>query len=514
MIVWIKKFSCSIGDEKLYIETGSGDADMGPKLPEQPIVMTTIVWFRQDLRTRDNPALTAAAAKGAVAPIFIFDDPTAGSRRRLGGASRWWLHHSLAALREDLGHLALFRGATHNLLPQIINNLGASAIYWNRCYEPHALARDKELKAWFRKRGIEVQTFNGSLLHEPWEVATGNGGPFKVYTPFWRASSAKPVEAPLPAPKLEIEMPAGIGDRLEDWELLPQRPNWAADWPSLWTPGEAGALARFAEFARETLADYQDLRDRPALKATSRLSPHLRWGEISPRQVWARAALEAEVSQKRAGANKFLSEIGWREFSYHLLYHFPTLPEASWRPEFDAYPWRESEQDLQAWRHGLTGYPLVDAGMRELWQTGWMHNRVRMITASFLIKHLRIDWRYGESWFWDTLVDADLANNAAGWQWVAGSGADAAPYFRIFNPTAQAKKLDPTGDYIRRWCPELARLQDEYIHSPFTASPAVLAQAGITLGRTYPAPIVDHDSARRAALIGYDKVRARRAHST
>jgi deoxyribodipyrimidine photo-lyase len=473
--------------------------------------MTTIVWLRQDLRTRDNPALAAAAARGRVLPVFILDDVTPGPQWRLGGASRWWLHHSLLALRDQLGHLPLFGGDPRELLPVIIKQVGASAVYWNRCYEPFAIARDKELKASLQRLGVEVQSFNGSLLHEPWHVATGSGGPFKVFTPYWRASRSRPVAAPLPAPRLKIVKPAALGDRLEDWGLLPANPKWATGWEQLWTPGENGALARFDDFVKNGLAGYRELRERPDLRGTSRLSPHLHWGEISPRQIWARMALESEDSSKRDGASKFLSEIGWREFTHHLLYHFPTLPERNWRPNFDAYPWRNSADDFKAWQRGRTGYPLVDAGMRELWQTGWMHNRVRMITASFLVKHLRIDWRRGETWFWDTLLDANLANNAAGWQWVAGSGADASPYFRIFNPMIQGRKFDPNGDYVRRWCPELARLPNAYIHALFQAEPETLARAGITLGSTYPYPIVDHDHARKAALNGYDKVRVARA---
>jgi deoxyribodipyrimidine photo-lyase len=477
--------------------------------PQSP--MTTIVWLRQDLRTRDNPALAAAAARGAVLPIFILDDVTPGPQWRLGGASRWWLHHSLLALRCDIGQLSLFRGDPCRLLPDIIKKTGVSAIYWNRCYEPFAIARDTELKGSLQRLGVEVQSFNGSLLHEPWQVATGGGGPFKVYTPYWRASRSRPVAAPLPVPKLTLSKSDALGDRLEDWGLLPRNPNWAAGWQHLWTPGESGALTRFDEFAEHALVGYRDLRDRPDLQGTSRLSPHLHWGEISPRQIWARMAIESEVPLKRNGADKFLGEIGWREFAHHLLYHFPTLPERNWRPNFDAYPWRNSADDFKAWQQGRTGYPLVDAGMRELWHTGWMHNRVRMITASFLVKHLRIDWRQGEAWFWDTLLDANLANNAAGWQWVAGSGADASPYFRIFNPMTQGRKFDPNGNYVRRWCPELAQLPNEFIHAPFQAGPEVLAQAGIKLGSTYPLPIVDHGQARGAALSGYDKVRAARA---
>jgi deoxyribodipyrimidine photo-lyase len=465
--------------------------------------MTTIVWFRQDLRLHDNPMLAAAAARGPVVPLFILDDPP---HRALGGAGRWWLHHSLAALQGALGRLTLQRGSPRAVLPALIEATGADAVYWNRCYEPYAIARDTELKALLQARGVAVESFNGSLLHEPWEVTTKSGGPFKVYTPFWRASRALPVAAPAETPKLDIAKSVPAGDRLDQWKLRPKKPDWAAGWDRLWRPGEQGALARLDAFVADALDRYATLRDLPAVKGTSRLSPHLRWGEISPRQIWRRMMLEIDYPQRRDGADKFLSEIGWREFCYHLLYHFPTLPGENWRREFDAYPWREDAAELEAWQRGMTGYPLVDAGMRELWRTGWMPNRVRMIAASFLVKHLRIDWRRGEAWFWDTLVDADLANNAAGWQWVAGSGADASPYFRIFNPVTQGKKFDPAGDYIRRWCPELALLPDGHIHAPFDAPPDVLAEAGVELGRTYPHPIVDHARARAAALEGYRAV--------
>jgi deoxyribodipyrimidine photo-lyase len=469
--------------------------------------MTSIVWFRQDLRRRDNPALTAAATRGPVVPVFILDDITPGLWR-WGGASRWWLHHSLAALQRDLGGLVLYRGDPHTRLPDIAKAHGASAVYWNRCYEPFAVARDAQLKETLHTHGIAAESFNGGLLREPWEIATGSGEPFKVYTPYWRACLRKPVAAPLPAPTLKLDTSAAGGDPLEEWKLLPKHPNWANGWDTLWEPGEAGATKRLDGFVTEGLAQYRNLRDRPDRSNVSRLSPHLHWGEISPRQIWARMSLEAQTMSLRDDIDKFLSELGWREFSHHLLYHCPSLPERNWRKAFDAYPWRSSAADLKAWQRGQTGYPLVDAGMRELWQTGWMHNRVRMIAASFLIKHLRIDWREGEAWFWDTLVDADLANNAASWQWVAGSGADASPYFRIFNPIIQGKKFDPDGSYIRRWCPELARLPNAHIHAPFDAPAAVLADAGVTLGTTYPHPIVDHDDARKQALAGYQTVQA------
>jgi len=475
--------------------------------------MTTIVWFRQDLRIADNPALSAAAARGPVLPLYILDDVNAGSWRP-GGASRWWLHRSLDALSADLGGLVLRRGNAREILPDLVKASGATAVFWNRCYEPYAIARDTAIKADLQKQGVEVQSFNGSLLHEPWDVKTGAGGPFKVYTPFWRACRGRPVDAPLRKPKLDI-VASGQSEKIDDWKLLPTKPNWAKGFEDIWQPGETGARKRLDRFVKSGLAGYATGRDRPDQENISRLSPHLHFGEISPRQLVARMAIESEdraktASTKTASAEKFLAEIGWREFSYHLLYHFPTLPEQNWRDAFDTYPWRDSAADLKAWQRGMTGYPLVDAGMRELWHTGFMHNRVRMVAASFLIKHLRIDWRRGEEWFWDTLLDADLANNAASWQWVAGSGADASPYFRIFNPMMQGEKFDPGGAYVRRWCPELAKLPDDAIHAPFKAKPDVLAKAGVELGRTYPNPIVDHDEARAKALAGYKKVQAER----
>jgi deoxyribodipyrimidine photo-lyase len=468
--------------------------------------MTTIVWLRQDLRLRDNPALAAAASRGSVLPVYILDDIAPG-RWRMGAASRWWLHHSLAALAEDLGDLVLVRGNPRTIVPALVKATHASAVYWNRSYEPFAISRDKALKVQLSADGIEVESFNASLLHEPWELATRDRAPFRVFSPFWRASSAQAVAAPVRAPsRLNIVRADFARDHLNDWELLPRNPDWASKWHNWWRPGEAGALARFDEFVAAGLADYAQRRDRPDLGASSSLSPHLHFGEISPRQIWAR--LSIEQPDKRAGINKFLSELGWREFAHHLLFHFPKLPDENWRDAFDGYPWLNRKADLEAWQKGRTGYPFVDAGLRQLWQIGWMHNRVRMVAASFLVKHLRVDWRLGEAWFWDTLVDADLANNAAGWQWVAGSGADAAPYFRIFNPIIQGQKFDPEGDYVRRWCPELAQLPPEHIHAPFNAPADLLARCGIRLGTTYPYPIVGHDEARRAALAGYQQIRA------
>ena len=467
--------------------------------------MTTLLWFRQDLRLRDNPALAAAAARGRVVPVFILDETD--KRWRPGAASLWWLHHSLEALRAELGALSLYRGDPETLLPKLVAEANATAVVWNRCYEPHAIKRDTAIRERLKQHGIAAESFNAALLIEPWDIKTGGGGPYKVFTPYWRAAQARGFAAPVRKPKKIDAQQLASSERLDDWKLLPVKPDWAKGFAELWTPGEQGALDRFEQFIAEDLATYGELRDRPDKNATSRLSPHLRFGEISPRQIYARLAAHQDDKSKSAGIARFMSEIGWREFAHHLLYHFPTLPDSNWRDAFDAYPWRTSKADLKAWQRGHTGYPLVDAGMRELWATGFMHNRVRMIAASFLIKHLRLDWRLGEEWFWDTLVDADLANNAAGWQWVAGSGADASPYFRIFNPVAQGEKFDPNGDYVRRWCPELSKLPDKFIHAPWRADEDTLKAAGIMLGKTYPKPIVDHDEARKAALEGYQKVR-------
>jgi deoxyribodipyrimidine photo-lyase len=418
------------------------------------------------------------------------------------------LHHSLEKLSASLGGMLLLRGDPTRLLPELARRAGARGVYWNRCYEPHARRRDQELKTALSAQGLEVASFNASLLFEPWEIRTGSGGAFRVYTPFWRACLKAPAVAPRAAPRYKLSS-IEAGDALASWKLRPASPNWAAAFDGKWQPGETGAKDRLGAFLKKGLSGYAEFRDHPDLPHVSRLSPHLHFGEISPRQI--RAALERHVAahpRLRADADKFLAELGWREFSYHLLYHFPHLPEGNWRPAFDAYPWLSNPEHVAAWQAGRTGYPLVDAGMRELWSTGYIHNRVRMVAASFLVKHLRIDWRQGESWFWDTLVDADLANNAASWQWVAGSGADAAPYFRIFNPMQQGRRFDPEGAYVRRWCPEIARLPSEFIHAPFEAPPDVLVRAGVRLGDTYPHPLVEHAQARRAALEGYEAVKA------
>ncbi len=473
-----------------------------------------ILWFRQDLRLADNPTLSAAAGSGQpVVPVYILDDEAPG-RWTMGGASRWWLHGSLAALAKSLRKLGapllLRRGPAARELEKLRAETGAQAVFWNRCYEPWAIARDKAIKASLAKAGIEAQSFNAALLHEPWTVKTGDGGPFKVFTPFHRAvEKIGSPAAPLPAPtKLHgMGRPTASGD-LADWNLLPTKPDWAGGMRKAWQPGEDGAWAQLQDFANAPLT-YRAGHDRPDIPATSRLSPHLHWGEIGPRQVWQ--AIEADRAHgkiREDDAAAFQRQLVWREFCHHLLFHFPALPDRPWREAFADFPWRKDKRLLQAWQQGLTGYPIVDAGMRQLWVTGWMHNRVRMIAASFLIKDLLQPWQDGEAWFWDTLVDADLAQNAANWQWVAGSGADAAPYFRIFNPVLQGEKFDPKGSYVRHWLPALKDLPDEFIHQPWRAPGTVLESAGVKLGGTYPLPIVDHAKAREAALSAYKTIKS------
>ena len=435
-----------------------------------------IVWLRDDLRLADNPALTAAAELGEpVMLLYLLDDVSPGIRP-LGAASRWWLHHSLAALSAATGgRLVLRRGAAEEVIPALVSEVDAAAVHWNRRYGA-ARDIDARLKQRLRDDGLDVHSHHANLLVEPWSVTTGEGTPFRVFTPFWRAARELPVRDPLPVPAVEFAVAAS--DRLDDWALLPTRPDWAEGLRVAWTPGEAGATAQLESFVDERLADYHR-RDEPAVDATSRLSPHLRFGEVSPFQVWQRVRASGHPN-----AAKFLSELGWREFTASILFHSPAIAVENYRPAFDAFPWGEPDPaELKAWQQGRTGIPLVDAGMRELWRTGYMHNRVRMVVASFLVKNLLVDWRVGEQWFWDTLVDADEASNPGNWQWVAGSGADVAPYFRVFNPELQCAKFDPRGEYVNRWVPEVG-------------TPA------------YPEPMVDLAETRRQALQAYEAVKA------
>ncbi|MET0736520.1 MAG: deoxyribodipyrimidine photo-lyase [Microbacterium sp.] len=445
----------------------------------------SIVWFRDDLRLADNPALRAALDRGEpVIGLYVLDEESPGIRA-LGGAARWWLHHSLsslaARLRERGSTLLLRRGPAERVVAETVTDAAASAIFWNRRYGAPERDVDAALKTHLREAGVEVASFQGSLLFEPWTVTTGAGTHFSVFTPFWRACRALPApRPPLPEPR-ELRGPRArlASDELDDWGLLPSRPDWSGGLRDTWEPGEPAARHRLREFLADDLDDYDRARDEPAAGATSLMSPRLRWGEVSPFTVWHEAVAAG-------GGGRFLSELGWREFAWHTLFHAPDLATVNLRREFDAFPWpRLKPTHVKAWQTGRTGIPLVDAGMRELWRTGYMHNRVRMVTASFLVKNLLIDWRHGEQWFWDTLVDADTANNPFNWQWVAGSGADAAPYFRIFNPELQAKKFDPLGQYVDRWAPEY--------------------RAGSS--GTAAEPIVDLAGSRAAALDAYEAVK-------
>lgn len=478
----------------------------------------TIVWFRQDLRLQDNPAVAAARQRGgAILPVYIMDEAGEGGWPA-GGASRWWLHHSLAALDASLrtrgSRLLLAKGESGGALRHLLKTTGATAVYWNRRFEPAAIARDKAIKTELGAIGVEVKSFNAAQLFEPHTVRNKSGGPFQVFTPYWRHCLALPVDAPGKLPAGELPAPAKwpASLTLEQLGFLP-RIKWDTGLAAAWQPGEAAAMKRLKKFVASAMAEYADRRNRPDTDGTSALSPHLHFGEIGPRQIWAAVAAvsrESGVFPANRGAQVFLSEVGWREFACHLLYHFPQTPAEPLRQDFAAFPWRKDAGQLRAWQTGRTGYPIVDAGMRQLWQTGWMHNRVRMIVASFLVKHLRLSWREGAAWFWDTLVDADLASNTLGWQWSAGCGADAAPYFRIFNPFLQGAKFDANGDYVRRWVPELAQMPAGFIHQPWEAPMDVLAGAGVQLGRDFPLPIVDHGEARAAALAALKSIRVER----
>lgn len=477
-------------------------------------IAPVILWFRDDLRLTDHRALKAALeSRAPVIPVFILDDGAAGNWSP-GSASRWWLAHSLDCLRKSLEqcgvNLILRRGSTRELLATLVEETNASTIYFTRCYEPWAVALEHDLKAMFDTRSVSLKRYGGRLLREPEDLRTKTGDVYKVYTPFWRALSASYAPPPeIPAPqKIRSIKNDPKSEKLEHWKLLPLKPNWAVGFQDAWQPGEQGALKALEIFLSQALQTYSEDRNRPDKLGTSRLSPHLHFGEISPAQCWrATMAYCAMHKGLDKGLETFLKEIVWREFSYSLLFHWPDLPEQPFRKDFAAFPWAKDVAHLKAWQLGQTGYPIVDAGMRELWHTGYMHNRVRMIVASFLIKHLLIPWQEGEAWFWDTLLDADLANNAASWQWVAGSGADAAPYFRIFNPITQGEKFDPDGLYVRRWVPELKKLPNAVLYSPWMADKDTLKTAGVTLGKNYPKPIVDHASARQRALDAYDAVK-------
>lgn len=462
-----------------------------------------LLWLRRDLRIVDNPALIAACSHKAVVPVIVWS-PEEEGRWAPGAASRWWLHHSLSVLGDTLqsfgSRLIIRRGPTLDALTRLIRETGAGAVYWNRLYEPLLLKRDARIKEALEKSGIHAESFNAALLHEPWAVLNRQEKPFQVFTPFWRTCQeqgepGQPAPKPrsIPAPP---RWPRSLN--LAELNLLPKR-GWANGFSKVWKPGEKGSRSKLSDFLGESISDYPRGRDFPADAGTSKLSPHLHFGEIGPRQIWQ--AVQDEVRKSgpatHAAAGSFLRQLGWREFAHHLLVHFPFTPEKPLRAKFAKFPWGRDPKSLRAWQKGLTGYPLIDAGMRELWVTGWMHNRVRMIVASFLVKDLLLPWNDGAEWFWDTLVDADLANNTLGWQWAAGCGADAAPYFRVFNPVLQGEKFEPNGDYVRRWVPELKSVPLKWIHKPWEAPPDILGRCD------YPAPIVDHAEARDRALDAF-----------
>lgn len=456
-----------------------------------------ICWFRQDLRLQDNPALRASAAYGRVLPLYVVDGLDAGQATP-GSASRVWLHHSLKSLDSSLqGNLHCVEGSALEWIPELVVRHGASAVFWNRCYEPWQIARDTELKLRLQAMGCVAESFNGSLLWEPWEITKADGTRYRVFTPFYRRGclSAQAPREPVPVPELQGRL---VGGADSSPDLLPDH-RWANDMMATWSPGEHGAGDRLSRFLTSGIGDYKEGRNYPAVESVSRLSPHLHFGELSPNQVWhaSRAMYDND------NLDHFLRELGWREFAHSLLYHNPDMQTQNLQRRFDRFPWRDDHDALLCWQQGKTGYPIVDAGMRELWQTGYMHNRVRMIVGSFLVKNLLIHWREGEKWFRDCLVDFDLANNSAGWQWIAGCGADAAPYFRIFNPVTQGQKFDPGGEYTKRYLPELSRLPDRYVHCPWQATHAELAAAGVRLGIDYPNPVVDLRGSREAALAAF-----------
>ena len=488
---------------------------MASKTSDAPV----IVWFRDDLRLSDHPALHAASETSApILCVFILDEESAALRpprsRPRGGASRWWLAQSLKALQASLAKLdqalILKRGASADALLELATETQATSVL---CIGSDIAAEKQlegEVASALDKIGVTLKVFPSDLLVKPQSVRNSEGRGLRVFTPFWkRALSLGDPAKPLSAPKGLASGPHIKSDDLKSWKLEPSKPDWAGGLRDTRIPGEAAAQARLKEFLDHDIKGYSAMRDRPDRDGTSRLSPHLRFGEISPRQIWHAANFAAARNPAIAGdVAKFLSELGWREFSRHLLHDLPNLAEKNLQPSFDEFPWKRDAKALRAWQRGQTGYPFVDAGMRELWHTGIMHNRVRMVVASFLVKHLLIDWRCGEQWFWDTLVDADPGSNPASWQWVAGSGADAAPYFRVFNPILQGEKFDPDGAYVSKWVPELAKLSPKFIHKPWDATPMELAAAGITLGKTYPEPIIDHKVGRERALAAYTKTRS------
>ncbi|WP_117168199.1 cryptochrome/photolyase family protein [Paraliobacillus sediminis] len=474
---------------------------------------TVIVWFRKDLRLQDNLALYEATKENNVILVYIHapDEEDMG----MGSAELWWLHHSLKALQEELQNyhvpLILRKGSSQEVLQQIIKETNAAALYFTKRYEPQISERDQQISNLLTKQGIDVQSFHSNLLFTPGTVRNKQGNVYKVFTPFWKQARQQVVEKPVPKPKhITSKLPSDFAvGQLDELGLLSAYP-WSDKFNRYWNPGEKGAYTKWRDFSQDAIEHYDDQRDIPSKEGVSKLSPHLAWGEISTRSMWYQSKEKLDLVSNEEGEGdrykqieSYLRQVVWRDFAYHQLVSYPHVINQPLKDAFRAFPWLKNTEALERWKSGMTGYPLIDAGMRELWETGWMHNRIRMITASFLVKHLLIHWLEGAAWFRDTLVDHDLANNTMGWQWVAGSGYDASPYFRVFNPILQGEKFDKDGDYVRKWVPEIADLPNKYIFSPWTAPEKVLTQLGIKLGQTYPDRIVDHKAARERALMAY-----------
>ena len=484
-----------------------------PVLPRKSNLHPVLVWFRLDLRLADNPALAAAVESGKPVIAVYIHDPASEGSWVAGGASRWWLHQALLDLAAQLkkvgSRLVIRSGESLPELRRLIEASGADQVIWNRRYEPLMERRDTVIKAALREAGVTAESHNGNLLHDPLRIRNSTGQPFQVFTPFWKYCCSQPeIGAPLRAP--EVLLPPARYPTSLPLEALQLQPNlnWHKTIERCWEPTRAGAMKRLDGFVTGSLSAYAERRDHPDADGTSRLSPYLHFGQISPREI--HHSVQTSPRAGTSSADKFFAEVGWREFAHHLLHHFPGTPERPLRPEFEKFSWVEDPRLLRAWQKGQTGYPLVDAGMRQLWQTGWQHNRVRMIAASVLVKHFLQPWQAGAEWFWDTLVDADLASNTLGWQWVAGCGADAAPYFRIFNPVLQGEKFDPDGHYVRKFVPELAKLPAKWIHRPWEAPDNVLLAAGVVLDQTYPRPLIGLAEGRGRALAAFGQLQAER----
>ena len=472
----------------------------------------SIYWIRQDLRLSDNPALTASVKNGSIIPIYILDDKNP-KEHKIGSSSKIWLHYSLQKLQKQFDNKLIFSiGNPEVILTELCQSESISNIFWNRVYEPWSISRDKKIKENMKKEGVEINTFNGSLLWEPWQVLKNDGTPYRVFTPYYRRGCLnaneprRPLEKPRKIDYFEVKNFKCL--TIDQLNLLPKH-AWKEKIIETWNIGEKAANKRLDEFVESELNDYKEGRNFPSKKNVSRLSPHLHWGEISPNTVWFKVwDLNQLGIQHQQDTDTFLSEMGWREFSNYLLYYFPELPRKNLQKKFDNFSWDNNPLFLKAWQKGQTGYPIIDAGMRELWSTGYMHNRLRMIVGSFLVKNLLLHWHEGEKWFWDCLVDANLASNSSGWQWIAGCGADAAPYFRIFNPITQGLKFDADGDYVRKFVPEISLLPNKFLFNPWEAPDDILKKANVKLGENYPKPIVDIKTSRQKALSAFAKLKS------